>query len=246
MTSRALVIRTAGTNTDVETVVACERAGFKTALLHVNRMVEKPDQFREYDCFVIPGGFSYGDDLGSGRVFANELRLRLLDPIREFVGAGKLVLGICNGFQVLVKSGLLPDPLADGAPTVTLTFNESGRFQDQWVKLKAVSGKCAWIGEGETLETAITHGEGKFVAPAATLDRLEAAGQVVLKYVDGNPNGSLRDIAGICDPTGRVLGLMPHPEKHLDPTNHPRWTRRGERRPDGLRIFKAAFERLSR
>ena len=243
---RALVVRTAGTNTDVETVVACERAGFKTDLLHVNRLVEKRERFREYDCFIVPGGFSYGDDLGSGRVFANELRLRLADPIRDFVKAGKLVLGICNGFQVLVKSGLLPDPLAGGAPSVTLTFNDSGRFQDQWVRLKAVSGQCAWVPEGETLETAITHGEGKFVATAATLDRLEAAGQVVLKYVDGNPNGSLRDIAGICDPTGRVLGLMPHPEKHLDSTNHPRWTRRGEQRPDGFRMFRAAFERLSR
>jgi phosphoribosylformylglycinamidine synthase I len=243
---KALIVRAAGTNTDVETVVACDRAGFKTDLLHVNRLVEKPERFREYDCFVVPGGFSYGDDLGSGRVFANELRLRLIEPIRDFVRAGKMVLGICNGFQVLVKSGLLPDPLADGPPSVTLTFNDSGRFQDQWVRLKAVSGKCAWIGEGEELETAITHGEGKFVAPAATLDRLEAAGQVVLKYVGGNPNGSLRDIAGICDPTGRVLGLMPHPEKHLDGTNHPKWTRLGERRPDGLRLFRAAFERLSR
>jgi phosphoribosylformylglycinamidine synthase I len=242
---RALVVRTAGTNTDIETVVACDRAGFKTDLLHVNRLVEKPERFRDYDCFIVPGGFSYGDDLGSGRVFANELRLRLIDPIREFVRAGKFVLGICNGFQVLVKSGLLPDPLAEGPPTVTLTFNDAGRFQDRWVRLEAVTSKCAWIGEGETIATAITHGEGKFVAPAATLDRLEAAGQVVFKYVGGNPNGSLRDIAGVCDPTGRVLGLMPHPEKHLDATNHPRWAR-GLQRVDGLRLFRGAFERLSR
>lgn len=243
---RALVVRTAGTNTDVETVVACERAGFKTELLHVNRLVEKPERFREHDCFVVPGGFSYGDDLGSGRVFANELRLRLLDPIREFVKSGKMVLGICNGFQVLVKSGLLPDPLSDGPPSVTLTFNDSGRFGDRWIRLKAVSSKCAWVAEGDELETAVTHGEGKFVAPAATIDRLEAAGQVVLKYVGGNPNGSLRDIAGICDPSGRVLGLMPHPEKHLDPTNHPRWTRGGDRRRLGLSLFRTAFEFLSR
>ena len=243
---KALIVRTAGTNTDVETVVACDRAGFQTDLLHVNRLVERPERFREYDCFVVPGGFSYGDDLGSGRVFANELRLRLIDPIRDFVRAGKMVLGICNGFQVLVKSGLLPDPLDAGPPSVTLTFNDSGRFQDQWVRLKAVSGRCAWVAEGDELETAITHGEGKFVAPAATLDRLEASGQVVLKYAGGNPNGSLRDIAGICDPTGRVLGLMPHPEKHLDGTNHPKWTRLGDRRPDGLRMFRTAYERLSR
>ena len=244
---KALVVRAAGTNTDVETVVACDRAGFKTELLHVNRLVEKPARFSEFDFFIVPGGFSYGDDLGSGRVFANELRLRLQDPIRDFVRAGKLVLGICNGFQVLVKSGLLPDPLAEGPPSVTLTFNDVGRFQDRWVRLKAVSGKCAWVREGETLETAITHGEGKFVAPAATLDRLEAAGQVVLKYEGGNPNGSLRDIAGICDPTGRVLGLMPHPEKHLDATNHPRWARRAASgQPDGFRFFKAAFDHLSR
>jgi len=108
----------------------------------------------------------------------------------------------------------------------------------------AVSPKSVWLREGDVLETAVTHGEGKFVAPAATLDRLEAAGQVAFRYVDGNPNGSLRDIAGICDPTGRVLGLMPHPEKHQDPTNHPRWTRRGPREPDGSRLFRAAFEHL--
>jgi phosphoribosylformylglycinamidine synthase len=243
---RALVVRTAGTNTDVETVVACDRAGFKTDLLHVNRLVEKPDRFRDYGCFIVPGGFSYGDDLGSGRVFANELRLRLLDPIREFVRAGKLVLGICNGFQVLVKSGLLPDPLADGPPTVTLTVNDSGRFGDRWIRLKPMTAKCAWVASGDELETAVTHGEGKFVAPAATIDKLEDAGQVVFKYVGGNPNGSLRDIAGICDPTGRVLGLMPHPEKHLDATNHPKWTRSGEKRRLGLCLFRTAFEFLSR
>lgn len=242
----ALVIRAAGTNTDVETVVACEKAGFRTDLLHVNRLVEKPALFDGYQLFIVPGGFSYGDDLGSGRVFANELRLRLIDPIRKFIRDGKLVLGICNGFQVLVKSGLLPDPLGDGPPAVTLTFNDSGRFEDRWVRLRAVSAKSVWLREGDLLETAVTHGEGKFVAPAETLDRLEAAGQVVLKYVDGNPNGSLRDIAGICDDTGRVLGLMPHPEKHQDPTNHPRWTRRGPREPDGARLFRAAFEHLSR
>ncbi|HTF55663.1 MAG TPA: phosphoribosylformylglycinamidine synthase I [Planctomycetota bacterium] len=252
---KALVVRTAGTNTDLETVVACEKAGFRVDLLHVNRLVERPALFGEYQLFIVPGGFSYGDDLGSGRVFANEIRLRLMEPIREFVRAGNLVLGICNGFQVLVKSGLLPDPLAEGPPSVTLTFNDSGRFEDRWVRLKAVPSKCVWVTAGDFLETAVTHGEGKFVAPAATLDRLEAAGQVVLKYVDAsgaetgfpiNPNGSLRNIAGICDPTGRVLGLMPHPEKHLDWTNHPRWTRKAPRDPDGLRLFRVAFERLSR
>jgi phosphoribosylformylglycinamidine synthase len=277
MTPRALVIRAAGTNTDGETLAACEKAGFETDLLHVNRLAEEPARFKGYQLFIVPGGFSYGDDLGSGRVFANELRLKLGEAIRGFVSDGNLVLGICNGFQILVKANLLPDPAAaasaafvetrDGGckavrttlpqRAVTLTYNDSGRFEDRWVRLKVVSTKSPFFPEeGWILETAVNHGEGKFVTDTPeTLARLQKGGQVVLKYVDDqgreggypwNPNGSTENIAGICDPTGRVMGLMPHPEKHQDPTNHPQWTRRGLREADGLRVFRNAFEHVKR
>lgn len=255
MNARALIVRAAGTNTDVETVKACEQVGFRTDLLHVNRLVEKPALFGDYRFFIVPGGFSYGDDLGSGRVFANELRLRLQEPLVKFVRGGGLVLGICNGFQVLAKSGLLPDPLTEVRQTVTLTHNDSGRFEDRWIRLKAVTSKCVMAKDGTFVEAAVTHGEGKFVAPEPMLDRLEAAGQVVFRYVDEqgktagypvNPNGSMRSIAGICDPTGRVLGLMPHPEKHQFSTQHPHWTRRGLEDPDGLSIFRLAFAACGR
>jgi phosphoribosylformylglycinamidine synthase subunit PurQ / glutaminase len=256
MKPRALILRAAGTNCERETAVACATAGFEPDIEHVNRLVEKPARLREASLFIVPGGFSYGDDIASGRVLANELRVKLLEPLREFVKAGKLVLGICNGFQVFVKAGLLPDPFADYPPPVTLTHNDMGRFQDRWVRLKVVSAKSPFWSEGDSIECAITHGEGKFVArDEATLDRLAAAGQVVLKYVDAqgketgfphNPNGSQRNIAGLCDPTGRVCGLMPHPEKNQDATNHPQWTRLGSKAPDGLKPFRAAFEYCSK
>jgi len=254
--TRAIILRAAGINCERETAAACGKAGFASDVVHVNRVVEKPAMLKEYALLIVPGGFSYGDDIASGRVLANELRVKLMEPIREFVRAGKLVLGICNGFQVLVKSGLLPDPFSDGTPPVTLTYSDIGRFQDRWVRLKVVSSKCPMWAEGDTVECAVTHGEGKFVArDAATLDALAANGQVVLKYVDEagkeagfpvNPNGSQRSIAGICDASGRVMGLMPHPEKNQDPTNHPQWTRRGLREPDGMKPFQAAHAYCAR
>ncbi len=252
MSTRAIIVRAAGINCDRETKTACEKAGFAADVLHVNRLVENPALLKEYGFLIVPGGFSYGDDLGSGRVLANELRVKLLEPLRQFVRDGKIVLGICNGFQVLVKSGLLPDPFADYPPKATLTYNDIGRFQDRWIRLKVVSSKCPLWKEGDFIECAVTHGEGKFVGvDDATLDALEKSGQVVLKYVDPkgseagfpwNPNASLRNIAGICDATGRVMGLMPHPEKYQDATNHPQWTRLGLRDPDGMKPFVAAFK----
>jgi phosphoribosylformylglycinamidine synthase len=256
MTPKALILRAAGINCERETATACEKAGFAADVEHVNRVVEKPALLREAQLLIVPGGFSYGDDIASGRVLANELRVKLIDPIRDFVRAGKLVLGICNGFQVLVKSGLLPDPFAPYPPAVTLTYSDIGRFQDRWVRLKVVSPRSPFWTHGDTIECAVTHGEGKFVAKdEATIHALDASGQVVLKYVDEqgreagfphNPNGSQRSIAGICDPTGRVTGLMPHPEKNQDATNHPQWTRRGLREPDGMKPFRAAFAYCSK
>jgi len=251
-TIRALVLRTAGTNCDVETAFALEKAGAKADIIHVQRVTERPPMLQDYQILALPGGFSYGDDVAAGKVFANELKHKLGDPLAAFVDAGNLVIGICNGFQVMVKIGLLPGPFRPATPqTVTLTYNDSNKFEDRWVHLKVVSDRCVFTRGIETLYIPVAHGEGKFVAQQETLlDQLEANGQVVFRYVnpnlqsDGypwNPNGSQRDIAGICDPTGRILGLMPHPERHVLPTQHPRWTRDGLRSEgDGAAVFRNA------
>jgi phosphoribosylformylglycinamidine synthase len=245
---------------------------------------------REYQLLVIPGGFAYGDDVAAGKILANQLRLRLAEPILQFRDSGKLVLGICNGFQVLIKSGLLPgwENSAGDAQPATLALNQSGHFEDRWVHLAAGPGRCPFLAGVEAIELPVAHGEGRFVArDASVLNRLEREGQVVLRYVaspserqrgsvgleespprsppwkggasgrpsaesvadatrlevpyPANPNGSERNVAGICDATGRVFGLMPHPERHADPLQHPRWTRRGGRAEgDGLAIFRNA------
>jgi phosphoribosylformylglycinamidine synthase len=253
MPVKTLIIRTAGTNCDRETVFAFERSGSEVSLLHVNRVCEDPSVFAEHQILALPGGFSYGDDVAAGRIHANELRYRLGDPLRRFVDDGKLVLGICNGFQVLVKTGLLPGPFsADAEQAVTLTFNDSNKFEDRWVHLRADSGRSPFIVKGERIYLPVAHGEGKFVArDNATLDALRDGDQIAFRYVDAdgnagagypaNPNGSVDDIAGICDATGRVLGLMPHPERHVLGTQHPRWTRDGEKpEGDGMQIFRNA------
>jgi phosphoribosylformylglycinamidine synthase subunit PurQ / glutaminase len=251
---KALVLRTSGTNCDLETVAVCEKVGFETERHHVRRLIESPDQIDRYAFVVFPGGFSYGDDLGAGTVLANEVRLHLRDRLEALRRRGGLILGICNGFQTLVKTGLLPDPEASRGE-VTLAPNTSGRFEDRWVYLKVSSDKSEFLMEGQVLEMPVAHGEGRFTAACGeTIDRLQQGGQVVLRYVAPtggeadypfNPNGSDRGIAGICDPTGRVLGLMPHPERYQDPLNHPEWTRLGvERRPDGLRLFQNAYGSL--
>ena len=254
---RAVIIRAAGTNCDRETQFACEKCGFKADVVHVNRLIEKKELLKDYHLLVVPGGFSYGDDLGAGRVLANELKTQLVPQFREFVREGKLVLGICNGFQVLVKSGMLPDPFDSASSPLTIANNDSGRFEDRWVFLKISSPKSEFLKKEEVIELPIAHGEGKFLPrDARMLRRWEQGGQLVLKYVDPegredgypwNPNGSHSSVAGICDPTGRVLGLMPHPERFQDAVNHPQWTRRGKDiRPDGLLFFRNACEYVKR
>jgi phosphoribosylformylglycinamidine synthase len=249
---RAVVLRTAGTNCDAETEYALEKAGASAERVHVNRLVESPRPLERAQILAIPGGFSYGDDIASGKVLANELRHRLADSLRDFVDGRKLIIGICNGFQVLVKAGLLP-ALKGRKVQATLTVNDSARFEDRWVYLRAEEGPCVFVKPGENVYLPVAHGEGKFTAGAAVLADLKKRRQVVYRYVgpDGstgagypwNPNGSVEDIAGICDPSGRVFGLMPHPERHIEPTQHPRWTREGlKREGDGLRIFGNAVE----
>lgn len=244
-----LILRTAGTNCDQETAYAFEKAGASTEKLHINRVFERSAELDRFHVLAIPGGFTYGDDIASGKVLANELRFKLRDAVAKFVRDGKLIIGICNGFQALVKAGLLP--WEEGRSDATLTFNDSNRFEDRWVYLKACSGTSAFVKEGDDIYAPVAHGEGKFVPrDDKVLSRLEGAGQVVFRYTgpDGspagypwNPNGSVGNIAGICDPTGRIFGLMPHPERHVEPTQHPRWTRDGLKgEGDGLKVFRNA------
>jgi len=235
---RVLVLRAAGTNCDRETLRAFDLAGAKAEARHVNELLARPEMLETYDGVVIPGGFSYGDDIAGGRVLAAEWRHHLLEATQRFLARGGLLLGICNGFQVLLQTGLLPGPASAGRKA-TLTHNDSHRYIDRWVELEAVSDRCPFVRRGATYAFPIAHAEGKFVAGPEELARLEENGQVVFRYRK-NPNGSMHDIAGICDETGRVLGLMPHPERHMEPWHHPAWTKRGlAEKTDGRRFFEA-------
>jgi phosphoribosylformylglycinamidine synthase len=243
MPPRALILRAPGTNCDVETAHAFELAGAVADRVHVNRLLESPKLLADFQILCLPGGFSYGDDIAAGRILGNQLRHHLAEVLGEYKQAGKLILGICNGFQILIKSGvLLPIDPQHGA-AATLTWNESGRYTDRWVRLQVASNKSPLFAGIEQLYLPIAHAEGKFVPrDAATLAALEAAGQLVLRYLEGdNPNGAIANVAGICDDTGLVCGLMPHPERHLFGTQHPHSTRNGASEPgEGLRIFQNA------
>ncbi len=248
-----LILRAPGTNCDAETAFAFRQAGANVELLHINRLLENPGLFERFQILCIPGGFSYGDDVAAGRILGNQIQHHLADRIARFKAAGKLILGICNGFQVLIRSGVLLDHDAEDGPPATLSFNDSGKFEDRWVRLDVRGTKSVFLARIDSMYLPVAHAEGKFVArDVRVLSRLEADKQLVLRYVSqrpgsngvaypDNPNGSMADVAGICDPTGRVLGLMPHPERHIDPTQHPRWTR-GEAGQvgDGLKVFKNA------
>ncbi len=241
---RAIVVRAAGTNCDRETAHALELAGARVETVHVGRLAERPRSLEEYGILVLPGGFSYGDDVASGRILALELERRLGDALLRFVDDGRIVLGICNGFQVLVRMGLLPGK----AGRATLTDNDSGRFECRWVTLRAGPGASIFCPPGTLLEMPVAHGEGKFLVESpGVLAKMEAGSQVAFVYEgDGypaNPNGSVAGIAGVADPTGRVLGLMPHPERFVHPWQHPTWTRhRGDSkdRADGRVVFEGA------
>lgn len=236
---RALVLRTAGINCDGETVRALEQGGARVDLVHLNLVSSEPARLDDVSLIVIPGGFSYGDDVAAGRVFGLELRHALSERLCAFVDRGGHVLGVCNGFQVLVESGLFERELGQKTippRTLSLTSNASARFECRWTTVTAERSACTWLDGLGVTPMPVAHGEGRFVVrDARVLERLKAKRQIALRYVhaDGsaargypdNPNGSEHDIAGICDPSGRVLGLMPHPERNLTPWNHPHWTR---------------------
>jgi phosphoribosylformylglycinamidine synthase I len=248
----ALILRAPGAHCDEETQFAFERAGARTERVHIHRLRETPQLLRKFDILAIPGGFTYGDDVGAGKILAVEMTTFLADALREFRDAEKLVIGICNGFQVLLKAGLIMPPDEDG-PVATLAHNAGGRFEARWTHLRASPGNCIWLTGCDRLTLPVAHGEGQFVCRKEwILQGLEQAGQIVLRYSSPegrtvgfpfNPNGSQGNVAGLCDATGRVLGLMPHPERHVLPTQHPRWTRDGlASEGDGLQLFRNAVE----
>ena len=248
--ARTLILRAPGTNCDAETAFAFEQAGAEVSLVHVNQLIRGGQRLSDYQIMVIPGGFTYGDDIAAGKVLANELRLKLGEDIPRFVEGGGLILGICNGFQVLVKAGILPRPANDSPPLLTLMTNDSGKFECRWVHL-GVNKKspCVFTQGIDSLYLPVAHAEGKVVADPKVLPELD----VVLYYTDEhgnteagypyNPNGSVGNIAGICDPSGRIFALMPHPERYIRGTQHPQWTRHGAKQyGDGFQIFLNAVK----
>lgn len=244
------VLKAPGTNCDAETAAAFALAGAKSELVWVEELRADPHRLDRFQILAIPGGFTYGDDLGAGRLLANELTLRFQDVLKRFLEEKKLVIGICNGFQMLVKSGILPSGKVGVPQEMTLAPNDSGKFEDRWVVLRSEFNVCVWTqGMEELLELPVAHGEGKFLPrDRQVLEQLVGFGQIVFSYSDPsgkeagypwNPNGSIGNVTGVCDPSGRIFGLMPHPERHVWATQHPRWM--SERRTgqgEGLKIFQ--------
>jgi len=257
---KALILRTAGVNCDMESAYAAEQAGFAAERVHINRLASGEVKLDEYSFLFIPGGFSYGDDVAAGKIMALELNRRLGDALQRFEDKGKLVLGVCNGFQVLIKTGFLPFHAKNtGDMRATLTNNDSAKYEDRWVFLENEPDTvCVFTRSMKpVIELPVAHGEGKFMVRSdADMRELESDGQIVLRYISRNggepaypedPNGSMGHVAGVCNKRGTIFGLMPHPERFLHRTNHPRWTR--EHRPeegDGVAFFKNAFEYCSR
>jgi len=254
LSPRALILRAPGTNCDHETAYAFERAGAIARRVHVAALTAKPAMLDEFQIFCIPGGFSYGDDIASGRILALQLRTFLSEALERFRDRGGLILGICNGFQVLLQTSLLlHDPTI--GPLATLAANTSGRFIDRWVPLDVRPSRCVFFEGLSRLELPVAHAEGRFRSRSpATLDALEASGQLVLRYgtnaagEPSNPNGSQANVAGVCDESGRVLGLMPHPERFLDALQHPALAGTAEARGRngvGLALFTNAVKAVS-
>jgi phosphoribosylformylglycinamidine synthase I len=247
---RTLILRAPGTNCDQETAFAFEMAGAETSIIHVNRLINRFEKLADFQIAVLPGGFSYGDDIAAGKVMANELKVKLGDDIRKFIEKGGLILGICNGFQVLIRAGFLPEPLNGDSSHVTLSNNDSGKFECRWVYMKTnKKSNCVFTRGMDFFTLPVANGEGKLVADAVTLSKLNVA----LVYTDAmgksspgypaNPNGSMNDIAGIADSSGRIFGLMPHPERHIRGTQNPQWTRTGAKSEgDGFLFFKNAVD----
>lgn len=261
MKPKALILQAHGTNRDIDVAEALSLAGADPESVPLNTLRAGKQHFADYQMLILAGGFSYADALGAGKLLALDLNAYFVDEINAFVAAGKPVIGICNGFQALVKSGILPGsspspltPLSkgegQGGEGATLTFNAQGHFECRWVDLAPISQTCIWTkGLSDDITCPIAHGEGNFqVSNPSLLSTFSLQDQIALTYTlpDGvpargeypaNPNGSVLDIAGICNPQGNVLGLMPHPENHIYPYQHPQWTR-GVQSGSGLVLFQ--------
>lgn len=246
-----LILKTDGTNCDEETAFAFNLAGSQAKIVHVNDLRNKKDSLKNYQILALPGGFSYGDDVVSGKILALELTSFFSEELKNFIARkNTLTIGICNGFQVLVRTGLLPFGRL-GKMETTLTNNDSGHFECRWINLRIEKdNNCVFLKnlEGSFISYQVAHGEGKFFAPKNILEKIEKQKLVVFRYVDkngnptqnypDNPNGALNAIAGICDTTGRILGLMPHPERFVRIEQHPNWRRLKIKKPLGLPIFE--------
>jgi phosphoribosylformylglycinamidine synthase subunit PurQ / glutaminase len=260
----ALVITAPGINCDLELAHAFEMAGAEVESVLLKRLAAEPELIERFDLIGLPGGFSFGDDIAAGRIMATLVRQSLYPKLVDAVERGVPIIAPCNGFQIAVQAGLLPGPEGRSArgqwpreaasATVALADNASARFSDRWVKVQVPAETCCiWTRglheAGGMSMLPIAHGEGRFVAAPATLSHLERDGRIAIRYAaDDNPNGSVSDVAGICDATGLVFGLMPHPERFTRWTQHPWWTRLEERTTDGeplgLRIFRNAVEHV--
>lgn len=253
MKPRALIFYTEGINREQETKFALEQAGASVDVVHLNQLWARPSRWDDYQIGVFPGGFSYGDDIVSGKIMAKLIEERSREALEKFLARDTLIMGICNGFQVLAHLGLLPRKKL-GECHAMLSNNEIGHLESRWVRLRVEESNCVFTRgmEGKILEVPVSNGEGKFVATEDVLDEMEAAKQIPLRYVDeegrpttdypANPSASLRAIAGVCDPSGRILGLMPHPECHVLPHQHPNWPNREQNEePASFALFRNAI-----
>jgi phosphoribosylformylglycinamidine synthase I len=236
-----------GINAEKELIWAFEKAGGVVDSVHLEDLIADKGMLDNYQIIGFPGGFSFGDHITSGRVFANIVRYKLLEEIKAFIEAGKLIIGICNGFQIITKLGLVPDTGGRLEQTVSLVENDSARFEDRWVWVDNPGSESPWLKGIKRLYLPVRHGEGKFITTdPVVMEELKSGNQVAFKYVnpDGqtvypfDPNGSHDHIAGITNRQGTVLGLMPHPEAYIFKENHPRWTEGIEDELTGLSIFE--------
>lgn len=243
-TIKTAVVTGYGINADFELAEAFERVGAESERIHLSTLFAEPERLDSFRILAFPGGFSFGDHLGSGLVLANLFKRRMEAPVRRFVERGNLIIGICNGFQVLVKMGVLPNISGDWSQEVTLVHNDSGSFVDSWVTVKTEREcRCVWTRDIDRMDLPIRHGEGRFiVSDEAVREALREKRLIALRYDSQNPNGSEDAVAGITDTTGRIFGLMPHPEAFLETYNHPRWKRDGIHRAEGLEILRNGIE----
>lgn len=234
MKPRALIITAPGTNRDADVMFALELAGASPHPMSIKQLSASPQLIDDSQMIVIPGGFSYADALGAGRLFAHDLMGAISDALNQAVEKHRPIIGICNGFQTLVRAGLLPG----GARGAALGHNDGGTFDCRWVRLTPTSQRCIWTRAlTEEIDCPIANGEGRFTCQPDVFNDLVDNDQIALRYTSANPNGSIGDVAGICDDTGVVLGLMPHPENHVLPRQHPQF-HRGVSGKLGLNLFK--------